>query len=308
MVTETLTLKVLYAGPKAVGKSTTAKRLEKGVFIQNLGTTIGSGLSSTIRKIYIKDNDYLTRKQYLKLSEEDREQYQEIEVKLNITDAGGQDSFRSFQQRLGIGVDLAVCFYQVVSNEEAATLDELVSGFEGSLDSIPEWLGIARKYTKPLITLVGNKVDLITEEIRVARKEGNEERVRTLTEYTEHVQSKAKAFAEEHGLQMPSDPILYSAKTGEGFYETIYFKDDDSIKPEQRFISERKYRRLSEEDREGYEQMTFENDFLDNLDQLIVEVIKSDKKKATTTQRPSAQKRFVPPKIKKSHFIDFDGM
>jgi len=152
----TLEAKVVLLGDSGVGKSSIAMRYVNNTFSEAFEVTIGGGYLQQV--IRLKDN---------------------ISLKLDIWDTGGQERFRALLQLYYREADAALICYDVTSDK--------------SMDSCEYWVNeLKSREEHCLLCLVGNKIDMPQGERRVENK-------------------KAEAFAAAHGMLW----LETSAKTGQ---------------------------------------------------------------------------------------------
>ena len=151
-----LEAKVVLLGDSGVGKSSIAMRYVNNTFSEAFEVTIGGGYLQQI--IRLKDN---------------------VSLKMDIWDTGGQERFRSLLQLYYREADAALICYDITH--------------EKSLESCEYWVNeLKSREEHCLLCLVGNKVDMPQSERRVEPKQ-------------------AETFAATHGMLW----LETSAKTGD---------------------------------------------------------------------------------------------
>ena len=151
-----LEAKVVLLGDSGVGKSSIAMRYVNHTFSEAFEVTIGGGYLQQV--IRLKDN---------------------ISLKMDIWDTGGQERFRALLQLYYREADAALICYDVTSDK--------------SMESCEYWVNeLKSREEHCLLCLVGNKTDMPQGERRVEHK-------------------KAEVFAAAHGMLW----METSAKTGE---------------------------------------------------------------------------------------------
>lgn len=166
-----LEAKVVLLGDSGVGKSSIAMRYVNNTFSEAFEVTIGGGYLQQV--IRLKDN---------------------ISLKMDIWDTGGQERFRALLQLYYREADAALICYDVTS--------------EKSLDSCEYWVNeLKSREEHCLLCLVGNKIDIPPGERRVEQK-------------------KAETFAAAHGMLW----LETSAKTGQNIDKLFERLANDIVK------------------------------------------------------------------------------
>ena len=143
--------KIILIGNSAVGKTSIFKKISSGTFTDRNISTIGMDKRTlSFKDIEIEINDQ-------KLKEE---------FNIILYDTAGQERYRAITKNYFQGSDIVFILYDITSKK---TFEDVESWLDSLSDTLSSW-----KTAKYLITLFGNKLDIVTSEEKPREVEEDE--------------------------------------------------------------------------------------------------------------------------------------
>ena len=132
--------KFILIGNSGVGKTSILKFLSTGVFPQEIISTIGVDKKTLDVSVEVEENNKKTKKDFI----------------ISLFDTAGQEKFRSIAATYYRGSDGILLLYDITDRNSFESIEMWINSIIESIDKKAD--------SKYVILLIGNKLDLISEE------------------------------------------------------------------------------------------------------------------------------------------------